>query len=502
MIQFKKKKSLLLFGALFSVTLLVGTQNNYTEAATFTKAEKQQVESIQSRYNNLDKTPINAQTLYQDVPSLIEPFQPGKLPDSYISNTIAYINYYRDLFGLPAITSLPEENSDAQLTASIMAAAQATPFKNQHGLPNATKPDFVSDDDWKIAQQVSNSSNLNFNIYDQSAGDVITDLVRDNYNLTGNDTGHRAWLLSSRISKTGIGAAYGSNGFRYFVQPVMYGNDIFKQPSKSTVTYPSSTLFPIEMINSRNTPWSIYLSDKAIFSTPKITVKDVDTGQVVDAQNVSNYSQDQFGNFHTIITFSPGDLPLVSTHEYYVEVEGVYSYNFKLFNQVAANQPEITLTDEEAVKKPTSTTNPTTTPAQTKPTAQTPKVEISPNEFRKNLMKKAEFIRDSLESRNNFQYLVFGRSYQDGNDFYNLGDDQWFKDFFEFSNPDIKAGLIDISSRMLDRQVYTSPYPSQRESTYHFLNIGETLPYGQTITVGQEVWYYLGPKQWVKQISQ
>ncbi|WP_242491564.1 hypothetical protein [Holzapfeliella floricola] len=83
-----------------------------------------------------------------------------------------------------------------------------------------------------------------------------------------------------------------------------------------------------------------------------------------------------------------------------------------------------------------------------------------------------------------------------------MGDDQWFKDFFEFSNPDIKAGLIDISSRMLDRQVYTSPYPSQRESTYHFLNIGETLPYGQTITVGQEVWYYLGPKQWVKQISQ
>ncbi|MEB3363587.1 hypothetical protein SDC49_07175 [Lactobacillus sp. R2/2] len=47
-------------------------------------------------------------------------------------------------------------------------------------------------------------ANLNFNTTDQSAGDVITDLLTDRYNLTGADTGHRAWLLSTRLTSTGI----------------------------------------------------------------------------------------------------------------------------------------------------------------------------------------------------------------------------------------------------------------------------------------------------------
>ena len=43
--------------------------------------------------------------------------------------------------------------------------------------------------------------------HSKPAGDVITDLITDHYNLTGSDTGHRAWLLSSRLTTTGIGGS-------------------------------------------------------------------------------------------------------------------------------------------------------------------------------------------------------------------------------------------------------------------------------------------------------
>ena len=98
-----------------------------------------------------------------------------------------------------------------------------------------TKPDYINKTYWTIAKtslQVQNP--LTFNVSNQSAGDVITDLLTDTHNLDGSDTGHRAWLLSSRLTTTGIGAAYGENNYRYSVQQVAYPSDGYKAAAKST----------------------------------------------------------------------------------------------------------------------------------------------------------------------------------------------------------------------------------------------------------------------------
>ena len=68
-----------------------------------------------------------------------------------------------------------------------MAAINANPFINQHGLPSETKPSNISKFVWKLAKDTSETSNLNFNVSQQTAGDVITDLITDHYNLTGSD---------------------------------------------------------------------------------------------------------------------------------------------------------------------------------------------------------------------------------------------------------------------------------------------------------------------------
>lgn len=212
-----------------------------------------------------------------------------------------------------------------------MAAINANPFINQHGLPSDTKPAYISSSLWKLAQDTSETSNLNFNVNNQSAGDVITDLLTDHYNLTGSDTGHRAWLLSTRLSSTGIGAAYGTNGYRYSVQKVLNIDDLFRAASQETVPYPSNALFPIELAKGKNVAWSLYLSNKHYNGTPKITITDKDTGKNYRASHVKNYSSAGYGNFKTVITYSPGKTPIVSGHQYQIKVGKLYKYTFKLY---------------------------------------------------------------------------------------------------------------------------------------------------------------------------
>ena len=336
-------------------------------AATFTKSEINTIKQVQNEYAALPKLPYSSTNLYATPPHLTAPFSIGQVSDNYISSTLAYINFYRQLFALPSISTNGADNNNAQIAASVMAAINADPFKNQHGLPNDKQPAFINDMYWNLAKTTTASSNLNFNASNESAGDVVTDLITDRYNLDGSDTGHRAWLLSTRATTTGIGAAYGSNGYRYTVQQVVYPGDTFNAPTKSSVTYPSSGIFPIELLQGNNIAWSVYLSDQTVNGTPSIKITDLDTGQTSYGNNVKNYSNQGFGNFATIITYYPGNINLVSGHAYNVQISGVTSYTFKLFNEIASSQPplEQTQANDNKVNKDSPITSSDISTSQT-----------------------------------------------------------------------------------------------------------------------------------------
>lgn len=336
----------------FSITaivalLFVPLVSQDAQAATFTTQEINEIHNFQKEYANLDKTTYNASNIYSTKPSFNKKFRAGSLNSKYINTQVDYINYYRSLFGLSAVTTSEAANIAAQKTAAVMAAINANPFINQHGLPSEKRPSYISKATWKLAKETSESSNLNFNVSHQSAGDVITDLITDHYNLSGADTGHRAWLLSTRLTTTGIGAAYGNNGYRYSVQKVLNANDMFRAASQPVVTYPSVRLFPSELAKGKNIVWSIYLSDKVVRSTPSITIRDLDTDIVTNATHVKDYSSSGYGNFKTIITYSPGKTRIVSGHEYEVNINGVYKYTFKLFKQDATNDTTIYATEKD-----------------------------------------------------------------------------------------------------------------------------------------------------------
>lgn len=300
-------------------------------AAEFTSAETAKIQQLQQDYKALDQTTFNATNLYAVKPQLSRKFKEGILAPAYLEQQLAYINYYRQLFNLEPVSDNHQDNINAQKTAAVLALLNANPLINQHNLPYEKKPKIINRGTWQIARKTSNAANLNFNTCNQSAGDVVTDLLTDSYNLTGTDTGHRAWLLSTKLTTIGIGAAYGKNGYRYSVQKVINSTDAFRLASQAQVAYPEAGVFPIEILKGKNIAWSLYFSDQVIEGTPKITITDEDSGISYQAEKVENFSSAGYGNFQSVITYLPGDTPLIPNHEYRVDISGITSYHFKLF---------------------------------------------------------------------------------------------------------------------------------------------------------------------------
>lgn len=321
-----------IFIILSSLLFILPFSSTPVAAADYTPSETSKIAQFQQEYSALNKAQINSRNLYSTRPQLSYPFKAGTLTPSYIDDQLNYINYYRSFFGLNPVKKCQQDNIAAQKTAAVLAAINANPLINQHNLPYEKRPKFVNKTLWQLARATSNAANLNFNASDQSAGDVITDLITDQYNLSGSDTGHRAWLLSTRLTTTGTGAAYGKNGYRYSVQKVLNPSDTFRPASQEQVTYPSSGVFPIELVQGNNVAWSLYLSNRTIKETPPITITDENSQISYLATNVRNYHRSGYGNFQTIITYSPGLTPIILGHEYRVEIGNITSYRFKLFS--------------------------------------------------------------------------------------------------------------------------------------------------------------------------
>lgn len=322
------RKIILILTSLLCV-LPFGT--SMVSAAEFTSAETAKIQQLQQDYKALDQTTFNATNLYAVKPQLSRKFKEGILAPAYLEQQLAYINYYRQLFNLEPVSDNHQDNINAQKTAAVLALLNANPLINQHNLPYEKKPKIINRGTWQIARKTSNAANLNFNTCNQSAGDVVTDLLTDSYNLTGTDTGHRAWLLSTKLTTIGIGAAYGKNGYRYSVQKVINSTDAFRLASQAQVAYPEAGVFPIEILKGKNIAWSLYFSDQVIEGTPKITITDEDSGSSYQAEKVENFSSAGYGNFQSVITYLPGDTPLIPNHEYRVDISGITSYHFKLF---------------------------------------------------------------------------------------------------------------------------------------------------------------------------
>lgn len=246
-----------------------------------------------------------------------------------------YVNYYRALAGLPTELNHAEDNSAAQLGATALAAVNARQDLKVHGLLGYTRPYYFSEQDWNIAEN-STLGNINFleSNNGATAGEIVTDLIREDNNIVGKgNIGHRTLILSARATRMGVGAAYGRNSnVLYSVQNGWFADDILRQPVVNTMVYPARRVFPYELVGKK-TPWS-FSTTKRIMGTPKIYITDITAKRRYRTTQVRNFGKAFYGDgYATTITYQPGKTKLINTHKYKVKIGKYYTYTFRFFRQ-------------------------------------------------------------------------------------------------------------------------------------------------------------------------
>lgn len=330
-----KKHNLLV--AIVAVVECIAFTAQPVQAAKYSKSEAKQVKYFQRKYKNLDKAQYNRNSIYQQAPNFANPFSPGILNPAYISTTMDYVNYYRDLVGLPSEANPDDTNRSAQIGAASLAAVNANANLQAHGLLNYLRPNYISENDWGIAENAT-LGNINFlcDAHSASAGEIVTDLIREDNNIAGaGNIGHRAIILSTRATRMGIGAAYGmSSDMLYSVEYGLFADDILRAPVKSRIVYPAAKVFPYELVG-KDTPWS-YSTTKRISSKPKIYITDLTKNKKkrYRATQVRNFKTLFYGEgYTTTITYRPDKVKLVNTHKYKVQIGKYYTYTFRFFRQ-------------------------------------------------------------------------------------------------------------------------------------------------------------------------
>lgn len=480
-----------------AATTATNSATQATAKSPYTDAETKQIRRIQSRYQTLDHTEYNAQTIYGAPTNLTgAPFRVGQIKQHYIDATTQWVNYYRLLVGLAPVQTTNDQNYLSQIGASVLAGVNANPMLSQHGLANATRPNYISNAVWQQAQLITNASNLYFRANGEQPGDTVTGLIADNNNIDGNDTGHRAWILSPYLQSFGIGAAYGSNAWKYVDMMVMNSDwlsNVVANPQKKVVTYPSSGVFPIEALtdavyNQHAVPWSIYFSEQqTLTGTLTATVKDETTGQQVQVTDLLDASTYQFGSFKNVFTFTP-NLPLASGHQYTVTLTGLqaypegYTYQFKLFKaKTQTSQPD-TKTALQQIDIPEKAVG---------------QIRHAPNGKTAVLTAPVDGEVSGKLLANDTAWQTFGKTFINQQYFYNVGKNEWVNGrFLELSNT-AKNGVVTIDAAPNDQiMAYDSPYYDQKQTGRYF-QTGTAWQYHQIVNIGGIDWYNLGAGQWV-----
>ncbi|MFC6323970.1 CAP domain-containing protein [Companilactobacillus baiquanensis] len=343
--------SLLLFFSVAAPTTVQATSNVTTNISDFYRtyyspSEIAQIKQFQQTYQSLDNDLYNKSNLFTTAPKLTTDgtFDPGVLSGNALNGTISWINYYRSLSGLSPISSKEASNNTSQIASSVMAVSNSSPYINQHFLVNTPRSSFIPDRYWYQAVYGTGYGNLYFG-YPKTIGEPIRELIFDDTDIEGSDTGHRAWLLSPKLSTVGVGISIANNGRQYETIFVNNPTDIYNQAEKSVVTYPYN-LFPVEELTNKYgalIPWSITFADQnknMVTDQTSITVENLTDGTVGTTTPLTDRS---YAYLSDVIAYMPPRSITINNHSTYrvtinnLNSESVpsYSYTFKTFSETA-----------------------------------------------------------------------------------------------------------------------------------------------------------------------
>lgn len=478
---------------------------------TFTETEIAKINATRKKYSELTASDYwrGPEDIYSVPPVFSYPYCAGYVKQDFLDSSTKWINYYRFLLNLPEAKNAAYHYTDgnannfAQLGAYLLAASNADPFKYQHNLSNAVKPYYIPTEVWNRGKPYTNFAVLYFNTgYPiESARQAIANLVVDNYDyLAAKNTGHRADLLSSRLSDFGIGVAYGNNGTKY--EDIYFDNttnDLSAQPSRSVVNYPAEGVFPIEEIIQNNSDkfpiyWSLYFSND--FLIPRkglsVNVKNELTGESGMATNVENIAPDAVSGYYaSIVTYlPPKSVPLRANEPYRVTLSGLdpknypdgqYTYTFKLFNETEKPIP-----NPDAGNKIDLPQNGVATIKSFKDKA------IVYDGYNNNHHSTGQVLPHGS------RWKTRGISYANHTFWFNLGNKQWVNGKYVETNDYAYRSVAKINFMTnYGIRVWDSPFFNQKPVGNKFLMSGTSWRTFRVITVNNHNWFNVGGNQWI-----
>jgi len=314
----------------------VSAQAKTTKAKKKTKKKKKserkyytatQWAQVTSYRKKAKKIGSSTKGMYAQKAKLKKHFRAGKLSAGYTAQTVNWINFYRDMFGLNAVTADSTWNKSAQIGAATLAAADKG---LSHGLVGIKRPSVVSKANWKLGAAATDQSNLAEGV--TSPYDIVTGYVSDNNDSSGLNPGHRLWLLGA-IEKVGVGQVGQYNDLR------VYDEKNYKSATSiKKLAFPHAGLMPYN-IASDGAPWSIsfageYVGDGTL--RPKASVYDNTAKKKVKVSDI-DISGDSYGYYGTTVYFLPKRSQIKINHSYTVKISNIedqsdVSYKTRLFD--------------------------------------------------------------------------------------------------------------------------------------------------------------------------
>lgn len=214
------------------------------------------------------------------------------------ANVVKLVNLYRFLAGLPAATSDPTKDSQAQECSLMMQANSAL----DHTPPTS----------WKCYTAAGASAAGKSNLATAPAVSAIDMYVADPGNAT--TVGHRRWILSNSLGPIGVGSASS-----YSCLMVIGGSG---NAGKPWIAFPSPGPFPVQAFKASfssvdSTGWTIQ-SDSINLSGAQVTVTDGGTNMPVTVAVL----QGGYGSSYAI-RFNPQGWTSQAGHSYAVSVTGI-----------------------------------------------------------------------------------------------------------------------------------------------------------------------------------
>ncbi len=343
------------FAMLFAFFPANGFQT-YAAGSSDLNIDYHTVEQIKAFIKN-HPADLNQSTVYDKTPSSVSPYELGEVSDETLDSAINLVNQIRYIAGVPANVSISETYQETAQAGALVNAA------NNQLSHTPAKPSGMSDELYAKGYAGTSSSNLAYN--SKSLNYAVLGWMEDSDSNNIDRVGHRRWIISPGMEKTGFGVVN-----RYYS---MYTFDNWTDyKGYSNVAWPAQNT-PVEYFMD-GSAWSLSTGSAQDISKIKVTVKRISDGKTWNFSSASSDGEfyvdnNNYGQKGCII-FRPSGLTVKSGDSFSVSITGAgsdidYNVNFFSLDSTAATTTTTTTTTTKTTTTTTTAKTTTTTTAVT-----------------------------------------------------------------------------------------------------------------------------------------